>query len=85
VVGDYALDLDTRLLMLLIWLRHYLTGETLGDFFGVNHNCIDGCRRRRRPLSICLCTHGSKRWQKSSISQNKATTSFREPFLAEIG
>lgn len=36
--GDYQLDLDTRLLMCLVWLRHYLTTEAVGYLFGVSQS-----------------------------------------------
>ena len=36
--GDYQLDLDTRLLMCLVWLRHYLTTEAIGYLFGVSQS-----------------------------------------------
>jgi hypothetical protein len=48
--GDYALDLDTRLLMLLIWLRHYLTGETLADLFGVSQSTVSRTLSRLLPV-----------------------------------
>jgi hypothetical protein len=48
--GDYQLDLDTRLLMLLIWLRHYLTGETLGYLFGVNQSTVSRNVSRLLPV-----------------------------------
>jgi hypothetical protein len=48
--GDYQLDLDTRLLMVLIWLRHYLTGETLGFLFGVNQSTASRTIARILPV-----------------------------------
>lgn len=38
--SDYVLALDTQLLMVLVWMRHYLTGETMGYLFGVNQSTV---------------------------------------------
>ena len=48
--GDYTLDLDTRLLLLLVWLRHYLTGETLGYLFGVSQSTVSRNLTRMLPV-----------------------------------
>lgn len=48
--GDYVLDLDTRLLMVLVWLRHYLTGETLGYLFGVHQSTVSRTISRMLPV-----------------------------------
>lgn len=48
--GDYRLDLETRLLMVLVWLRHYLTGETLGYLFGVNQSTVSRTLTRLLPV-----------------------------------
>jgi hypothetical protein len=48
--GDYVLDLDTRLLMVLVWLRHYLTGETIGYLFGVNQSTVSRNLTRILPV-----------------------------------
>lgn len=48
--GDYTLDLETRVLMLLIWLRHYLTGETLGSLFGVSQSTVSRNLTRMLPV-----------------------------------
>jgi hypothetical protein len=47
---DYALELDTRLLLVLVWLRHYLTGETLGDLFGVSQSTASRTIARLLPI-----------------------------------
>ena len=36
--SDYKLDLDTRLLMCLVWMRHYMTSEAIGYLFGVSQS-----------------------------------------------
>jgi hypothetical protein len=48
--NDYQLDLDTRLLLVLIWLRHYLTGEALGYFFGVSQSTASRIISRLLPV-----------------------------------
>jgi hypothetical protein len=48
--GDYRLDLETRLLMVLVWLRHYLTGETIGYLFGVNQSTVSRTLTRILPV-----------------------------------
>lgn len=52
--GDYRLDLDTRLLLVLIWMRHYLTGETLGCLFGVNQSTVSRTIKRILPVLHAL-------------------------------
>lgn len=47
---DYRLDLDTRLLLVLVWLRQYLTGETLGFLFGVTQSTASRTIRRLLPV-----------------------------------
>lgn len=36
--SDYRLDLDTRLLMCLVWMRHYMTSEAIGYLFAVSQS-----------------------------------------------
>ncbi len=48
--GEYVLDLDTRLLLVLVWMRHYLTGETLGYLFGVNQSTVSRTLTRMLPV-----------------------------------
>lgn len=38
--GGYKLGLRTQVLMVMVWLRHYLTTETLGALFGVDKATI---------------------------------------------
>lgn len=47
---DYLLDLDTRLLLVLVWMRHYLTGEALGYLFGVSQSCVSRTLARLLPV-----------------------------------
>lgn len=48
--GDYQLDLDTQLLMVLVWLRHYPTTEALGYFFGVSQSTASRTLTRLLPV-----------------------------------
>jgi hypothetical protein len=57
---DYALDLDTRLLLVLVWLRHYLTGETLGDLFGVSQSTASRTITRLLPVLTALAQESFK-------------------------
>ncbi len=57
---DYALDLDTRLLLVLVWLRHYLSGETLGDLFGVSQSTASRTINRLLPLLSALAAESFK-------------------------
>lgn len=36
--GDYRLELDSMLLLVMLWLRHYPTTEALGYLFGVSQS-----------------------------------------------
>lgn len=48
--GDYRLELDTRLLMVLVWMRHYLTTEAIGYLFGVSQSTAS--RNIRRSIEV---------------------------------
>jgi transposase len=48
--GDYKLELETHLLMALVWLRLYLTTEALGYFFGISQSAAS--RNTRRLLAV---------------------------------
>lgn len=48
--GDYRLTLETRLLMVLVWLRHYLTTEAIGYLFGVSQSTAS--RNLNRTLAV---------------------------------
>ena len=48
--GDYRLTLESRLLMVLIWLRHYLTTAALGTLFGVSQSTAS--RNLTRTLAV---------------------------------
>ena len=48
--GDYRLDLDTQLLLVLVWLRHYPTTEALGYFFGVSQSTASRITTRLLPV-----------------------------------
>jgi IS5 family transposase len=48
--GQYALDLRTRLLLVLFWLRLYLTTEAVGYFFGLDKSNVS--RNGRRILQV---------------------------------
>lgn len=48
--ASYALDLKTRLLMVMFWLRLYLTQETVGYFFGLHKSNVN--RNGRRILRV---------------------------------
>lgn len=48
--GVYALDLRTQLLMVLFWLRLYLTTEAVGAFFGLDKSNVS--RNGRRILQV---------------------------------
>lgn len=61
--GDYVLDLDTRLLLVLVWMRHYLTGETIGYLFGVNQSTVSRTITRIVPVLQQLA-QASLQWPK---------------------
>lgn len=48
--GEYRLDLETRLLMVMVWMRHYLTTAAIGYLFGVSQSTIS--RNLRRSLEV---------------------------------
>jgi IS5 family transposase len=48
--GQYTLDLRTQLLMVLFWLRLYLTTEAVGYFFGLHKSNVS--RNGRRILQV---------------------------------
>lgn len=48
--GDYRLPLEMQLLMVLVWLRHYLTTEALGTLFGVSQSTVS--RNLRRTFAV---------------------------------
>jgi hypothetical protein len=48
--GDYRLDLETRLLMLLVWMRQYLTTEATGVLFGVSQSTVSRNLSRLLPV-----------------------------------
>lgn len=48
--GDYRLDLDTQLLLLMVWLRHYPTTELLGYLFGVSQSTASRTITRLLPV-----------------------------------
>ena len=48
--GQYALDLRTQLLMVLFWLRLYLTTEAVGYCFGLHKSTVS--RNGRRSLQV---------------------------------
>jgi hypothetical protein len=48
--GDYRLDVDSQLLLVMVWLRHYPTTEALGYLFGVSQSTA--CRTISRLLPV---------------------------------
>jgi len=48
--NNYKLDVETQLLMVMVWLRLYLTTATLGYFFGISQSAAS--RNTRRLLTI---------------------------------
>jgi hypothetical protein len=48
--GDYRLTLETRLLMVLVWLRHYLTTDAIGYLFGVSQSTASRNLTRTLPV-----------------------------------
>ena len=48
--GDYRLDVDTRLLLMLVWMRHYLTTEALGYLFGLHQSSVSRTISRTLPV-----------------------------------
>ena len=48
--GDYHLTLDTQLLLVLVWLRHYPTTEALGYLFGVSQSTASRTITRLLPV-----------------------------------
>lgn len=46
----YKLDVETQLLLVLVWLRLYLTTATLGYFFGISQSAAS--RNTRRLLAV---------------------------------
>lgn len=48
--GDYRLDLETQLLMVLVWMRLYLTEEALGYLLGVHQSTVSRNVRRLLPV-----------------------------------
>lgn len=48
--GDYRLALEDRLLMVLVWLRHYLTTAAIGTLFGVSQSTAS--RNLTRTLAV---------------------------------
>jgi hypothetical protein len=66
--GDYQLALDTRLLMVLIWLRHYLTGETLGYLFGVNQSTVSRTIARLLPV-LCEVEEANIEWPPPQVKR----------------
>jgi hypothetical protein len=48
--GDYRLELETQLLLVMVWLRHYLTTEALGYLFGVSQSTASRILSRLRPV-----------------------------------
>jgi DDE superfamily endonuclease/Helix-turn-helix of DDE superfamily endonuclease len=48
--NDYKLDVETQLVMVLVWLRLYLTTATLAYFFGVSQSTAS--RNTRRLLAV---------------------------------
>jgi len=48
--GDYRLDLDTQLLLVMVWLRHYPTTEALGYLFGVSQSTASRTITRLLPV-----------------------------------
>jgi len=48
--SNYKLGVRTQLLMVMVWLRHYLTTAALGYFFGVSQSAAS--RNTRRVLEI---------------------------------
>jgi len=52
--GDYHLALDTRLLMCLVWMRHYLTTEAVGYLFGVSQSTASRNLTRLLPVLEAL-------------------------------
>lgn len=52
--SDYRLALDTRLLMCLVWMRHYLTSEAVGYLFGVSQSTASRNITRLLPVLQAL-------------------------------
>lgn len=48
--NNFKLDVETQLLLVLVWLRLYLTTATLGYFFGISQSAAS--RNTRRLLAI---------------------------------
>jgi hypothetical protein len=48
--GDYRLELDTMLLLVMVWLRHYPTTEALGYLFGVSQSTASRTIARLLPV-----------------------------------
>jgi hypothetical protein len=48
--GDYRLALDTQLLLVLVWLRHYPTTAVLGYLFGVSQSTASRTITRLLPV-----------------------------------
>lgn len=48
--SDYRLDLETRLVMVLFWLRLYLTMTAVGYFFGIDKATVSRNTRRLLPV-----------------------------------
>jgi hypothetical protein len=48
--GDYHLALDTMLLLVMVWLRHYPTTEALGYLFGVSQSTASRTITRLVPV-----------------------------------
>ena len=48
--GDYRLELDTQLLLVMVWLRHYPTTELLGYLFGVSQSTASRTMTRLLPV-----------------------------------
>jgi len=50
--GDYQLELEDRLLLVMVWLRHYLTTEALGYLFGVSQSTASRTITRLLPVLV---------------------------------
>jgi hypothetical protein len=48
--GDYRLELDSQLLLVMVWLRHYPTTEALGYLFGVSQSTASRIITRLLPV-----------------------------------
>jgi hypothetical protein len=61
--GDYRLELDTRLLLCLVWMRHYLTTEAVGFLFGVSQSTASRTITRLLPVLQALA-QATLQWPK---------------------